>query len=107
MDQPAAFSRTLLADRLVQGVRHEARRHRRQDAPADDPAGEDINDKGHMDHPRPGRHAGEVRHPELVLGAVAVNSRLTLSSGVIRGHPGRPAPDQGPDQGSWFCFCRA
>ena len=27
MDQPAAFSRTLLADRLVQGVRHEARRH--------------------------------------------------------------------------------
>ena len=45
MDQPAAFSRTLLADRLVQGVRHEARRHRRQDAPADDPAGEDINAK--------------------------------------------------------------
>ena len=84
MDQPAAFSRTLLADRLVQGVRHEARRHRRRDAPADDPAGEDINDKGHMDHPHSGRHAGEVRHPELVLGAVAVNSRLTLSSGVIR-----------------------
>ena len=41
------------------------------------------------------------------LGTVAVNSRLTLSSGVIRGHPGRPAPDQGPDQGSWFPSCRA
>ena len=26
---------------------------------------------------------------------------------VIRGHPGRPAPDQGSDQGSWFCSGRA
>ena len=26
---------------------------------------------------------------------------------VIRGHPGRPAPDQGPDQGSWLCSGRA
>ena len=103
MDQPAAFSRTLLADRLVQGVRHEARRHRRQDAPADDPAGEDINDKGHMDHSHSGRDAGEVRHPELVGRG---GGELTIDL-VIRGHPGRPAPDQGPDQGSWFCSGRA
>ena len=27
---------------------------------------EELDDKGHMDHPHSGRHAGEVRHPELV-----------------------------------------
>ena len=41
---------------------------------------EDINDKGHIDHPGPGRDIGEVRNQSW-FGAVAVNSRLTLSSG--------------------------
>jgi hypothetical protein len=68
MDQAAALSGAALTDGLVQGIEHEARGHRCRDAPAHDLAREDIDDKGHIDHSHPGRHIGEVRHPELIGG---------------------------------------
>ena len=43
-----------------------SRAQRARHPPADDAAREDVDDERHVDEPRPGRHVGQVRHPQLV-----------------------------------------
>ena len=52
--------------RHVQGVDDEWCRHRPRRLPADDAAGEHVDDEGHVDDARPRRAVGEVRDPQLV-----------------------------------------
>ena len=52
--------------RLLQRVEDEARLRRARDAPADDAAGVDVDDEGHVDEARPGGDIGEVGDPEHV-----------------------------------------
>ena len=68
MDQATALGRAPLGDGLVQRIENKAGGHRCRDAPAHNLAREDIDDEGHVDHPHPGRHVGEVGYPELVGG---------------------------------------
>jgi len=51
---------------LLQRVEHEAGMRRPGDAPADEPAGVDIDDEGHIDEAGPGADIGEVREPQRV-----------------------------------------
>jgi len=52
--------------RLLQRVEHEVGVHRGADPPADDVAGEHVDDEGDVDEVLPGRDLGEVRHPQPV-----------------------------------------
>ena len=57
---------------LLQRVQHQVRAHGLRHPPANDPAGEDINDKRYEYYARPGGDVGKVRDPQLVR-HVAVN----------------------------------
>ena len=53
MDQLVRLRWRPLADGLVQSIQDETGRHRGRDTPADDLAGEDVDDESHVDHPLP------------------------------------------------------
>lgn len=53
-------------ERLLQSIQNEVGAHRTTDAPADDPAGKDIDDEGDIDKTLPGRDIGEIRYPGLI-----------------------------------------
>jgi len=53
VDQLVSLGRCPLEDGLVQGIEDETGGHRGGDTPADDLAGEDVDDEGHVDHPLP------------------------------------------------------
>ena len=55
-------------DRVLEGVEHEFGGHGGGGSPADDPAGEDVDDEGDVDGAGPGRDVGEVGDPQLVRG---------------------------------------
>src|SRR3954463_16479882 len=54
MDE-AALRRTAVVQRLLQSIEDEIRRRRPRHPPADDAAGEDVDDEGHVDEALPGR----------------------------------------------------
>lgn len=69
VDQVTALARTGQAARpqgVLERVEHERRRHPRRGPPADDPAGEHVDDEGHVHHARPGRDVREVGNPQPV-----------------------------------------
>ena len=51
---------------LLQGIEHEIGPHRAADQPADNAAGEDVDDESDIDEPPPGRNVGEIGDPQLV-----------------------------------------
>src|SRR5690606_17986360 len=51
-------------DRLLEGVQDQLGRHGGAAAPAQDPAGEGVDDEGDVDPPRPGGDVGDVGYPE-------------------------------------------
>ena len=63
----AALHRTAVVQRLLQGIEDEVRMRRPRHPPADDAAGEDVDDEGHVDEALPGRHVGVSRPEELHL----------------------------------------
>src|SRR3954471_15681262 len=65
MDE-AALHRTAVVQRLLKSIEDEIRMRRPRHPPADDAAGEDVDDEGHVDEALPGRHVGEIRHPQGV-----------------------------------------
>ena len=69
-----------LVQGLLQRIEHEAGVRRARHTPADDAAGEDVDDEGDVDEAGPGRDVGEVRDPQP-FGRGALNCRLTRSSG--------------------------
>src|SRR5690606_1480537 len=64
--QAAVAFRTPGIQRLFQCIEHEVGAHGIADAPTDNSAREDIDDKGDVQPSLPGRDVGEVRHPQLV-----------------------------------------
>lgn len=62
MDDAAA--RAPLVHSLLQRVQDEARMRRFRHAPADDAAGEHVDDESDIDEARPCRDIGEIRDPE-------------------------------------------
>jgi hypothetical protein len=66
MDQVGDLRTTALVDRLLERVEDEIGPQRRRHAPADNAAGEDVDDEGDVDEAAPRRHVGEVGHPQLV-----------------------------------------
>ena len=69
-----------VVERLFQGIEDKAGLGRSRNPPADDAAGEGIDDEGNVDKPLPGRDIGEVRHPQRI-GRGPRNWRFTLSRG--------------------------
>ena len=60
MNQPATFDGPPIMQCLVESIEDESRVRRSTGPPADDAAGEGIDDKGHVDEALPGRDIGEI-----------------------------------------------
>ena len=56
----AALRRAAVMQGLFQGIEDKARMRRPRDPPADDAAGEDVDDEGGIDEALPGRDVGEI-----------------------------------------------
>ena len=87
-------------DRLLQRVEDEVGAQRGGHPPADDAPREHIDDEGDIDEPGPGRHVGEIRHPQLIRsrGRELPINEIGRSRGIAwpRGrHPGAPADGAG------------
>ncbi len=65
MNQPATFDGPPIMKRLVESA-DESRVRRSTGPPADDAAGEGVDDEGHIDEALPGRHIGDIGKPEHV-----------------------------------------
>ena len=65
-DETAAGEGAALVQSLLQGIEHEVRPGRARYAPADDPAGKNVDDEGRIDEAAPGRDVGEVGDPQPV-----------------------------------------
>src|SRR4051795_7965065 len=65
MDE-AALHRTAVVQRLLKSIEDEVRMRRPRHPPADNAAGEDVDDEGHVDEALPGGDIGEIRHPQGV-----------------------------------------
>lgn len=61
--QATTMDRSLIMDRLVEGVQNQAGKCRPTNPPAHDIAGVNIDHEGHFDELRPCRNVGEVRLP--------------------------------------------
>jgi hypothetical protein len=59
MDE-AALHGAAVVRRLLQGIGDEPGMRRPRNPPADDPAGEHVDDEGHAREAPPGRHMGEI-----------------------------------------------
>ena len=66
MNEPTVPDGTARVESLLQGIQHEAGMSGARDPPADGSTGEDIDDEGYVDEAGPGRHVGEIRHPQGV-----------------------------------------
>src|ERR1700733_6261293 len=66
MDKPAAMHWTPIVQRLFQGIDDEARIPGAADPPANDAAGEGVDDKRHIDKALPRRHVGKIGYPEPI-----------------------------------------
>ena len=66
MDELGEAVPTAVINRLFQGIQDEIGAQRRRDPPADDVPSEDIDDEGDVHEAPPGRHVGEIGHPELI-----------------------------------------
>jgi len=60
MNQPATVNGPPIMKCLVEGIEHKARVGSPACPPTDDPAGEGINDEGHVNEALPGRNIGEI-----------------------------------------------
>ena len=66
MNQAIAAQGPSIVERLLQRIENEPHLHRARHPPADDPPGEGINDKRHIDEARPDCDIGEVRQPQSI-----------------------------------------
>ena len=66
MNKTASDARSAIVQRLFEGIEHKARMRRPADPPADNAAGEHIDNESDVDKPDPGRDAGEIADPEPV-----------------------------------------
>jgi hypothetical protein len=69
LDQPGQIRLALAGpgpDGLLHGVQDELGSHRGAGPPAQDAAGVGVDDEGDVDPARPGRHVGQVGHPQPV-----------------------------------------
>ena len=66
MNETAAFGRPEVAERLLQGIQHEAGVSGARHPPADDPPGKGVDDEVHGDEALPSRHIREIRDPKGV-----------------------------------------
>jgi hypothetical protein len=64
MVKKTALHRTAVMQRLLEGTEDEVHMRPPRHPSANNAAGEDINDKGHLYKALPGRRIGEVRHPQ-------------------------------------------
>jgi hypothetical protein len=110
VDQSVTPHRAPVVQRLLEGVEDEAGTGRRGDTPADDSAGESINDEGRVDEASPGCDIGELGDPSSVSrrmsrlrssarqqdarGRVGTQ-RLELAIHTIRQARHRPVGDRG------------
>ncbi len=78
---------------LLQRIEHEARMCRARRAPADDAPRIGIDDEGDVDEAGPGRHIGEVRHPQRIRARC-----LELAIDVVLRTRGRLVADRGSDR---------
>jgi hypothetical protein len=62
----AGLHRTAIMQSLLQSIEDKTSMRRSRHPPANDPAGEDIDDEGDVHKALPGRHVGEIRHPQHV-----------------------------------------
>jgi len=75
MHQPLQLG-LAVPDGHLQGVQGQVSAQRPRGLPAHDEAAERIDDEGHVDEPRPGRHIGQIRNPQPVgslCGEVAIH----------------------------------
>jgi len=115
MDQSAQVENATAAtgpDRHLRGVEDQIGGHCGGCPPADDAAGEDVEDEGHVDDTSEGGHVGEVGHPQLIRsgrGEIPVDqiSRPLVMLGGDRGADLLPAQRSGPPLGSHQPFDRA
>jgi len=66
VDQFVGFVPRPIRDGLFERVQGQVAPQRARDTPAHDPPGEEVDHEGHVDEPAPGRHVGQVRHPDLI-----------------------------------------
>jgi hypothetical protein len=66
VNQAATMNRPAIVQRLLERIQDEAGVRRPAGSPADDPPAAGVDDEGDVGEPRPGRDAGEIRHPEPV-----------------------------------------
>ena len=66
MHEAAAMDRPAFMQSLLKSVEHDAGMCRSRHTPADDEPGVDIDDKGNVDEPGPGRDKREIRDPERI-----------------------------------------
>jgi hypothetical protein len=87
----ATFHRTAVVQRLLQGIEDEIGMCRPRHPPADDAAGEDVDDEGHVHEALPSRHVGEIRHPQGIR-----MRRPELPVHLVRRARGGLVSDRGP-----------
>lgn len=100
MNQATVLVRLSVMQGLLQRIQYEAGVHVGTDAPADDPAGEDIDHGGNVQPALPGGDVGEIRDPELV-GALGLEFPIgaiqrARNRGVRSRGAHRPAASRAP-----------
>jgi hypothetical protein len=88
----AALRRAAVMQRLFQGIEDKACMSRPRDPPADNAAGEDVDDEGDVHKALPGGHKGEIRHPQHVR-----TRRPELPVHLVRRTGRGLVGDRGPD----------
>ncbi len=96
----AALRRTAVVQRLLQGIEDEPGMRGPGHPPADDAAGEDVDDEGGVREASPRRHVGEARHPQHVRPRrpeLAVHLVRRAGRGLVGdGGPDLPAAGRAP-----------
>src|SRR6478735_265612 len=66
MMNKAVLPRTAVVQRLLQSIKNEGGMGCPRHPPADNAAREDVDDEGGVHEALPGRHVGEIRHPQSI-----------------------------------------
>lgn len=66
MDQSLLVGHCAVVEGLLQRVQRQVRAQRTRRAPTDNPPRISVDDKGHVNKSAPGRHIGQIRHPQRV-----------------------------------------
>lgn len=93
VDQGIFALRRTGVERLLERIEHEVGTHRTADPPADDSAGEHVDDKGNIHEALPSRHVSKIRDPELI-GALGLEVAPDAIERAWRGGIGDGCPDR-------------